>query len=235
MSAINDEIITAIRQMVIKHYEPSDARPLLLADLGLALRKQNLWLANEQGGKSLRQVIEDAADPDIVIVRDQYAPARIAVTTGAAKPKVEAAIESRRATTSEIPDLDLLPHSFVLAFCKRSNDGSSVFLRNAPPFKFEVTKPTEETADQFIEVEERYRTLAKVTSVSDLTAMERLDVQKRIASWCRDKGISIRRFYRATEKHHTNALTRLIAAQPSGLAGRILIPGDIALILSQHE
>jgi hypothetical protein len=88
-----------------------------------------------------------------------------------------------------------------------------------------------------VEVDERYRRPGlKVLNLPELSASDRLDIQTKVAAWSRDKNIPIEDFYRSTAaKKHANALERLLAAQPPGLAGKIVIPGDIALLLSRQE
>ena len=58
----------------------------------------------EADRKTLRQVIEEARDPNLLIVRDKNAPAYVAVTTEAAKKLVEQFIDRRTQTASAIPD-----------------------------------------------------------------------------------------------------------------------------------
>jgi hypothetical protein len=123
-----DALVASLRKIVVEHYE-RDSSPLLLSDLGGLLRKQNLWPSGENEGKTLRKIIEDAHDPDLVIVRDRNSPAYVAVTTEAAKNVVEQYIERRSQSTSAIPDLEALPRSVLLAFCVRPENGKGVFLR----------------------------------------------------------------------------------------------------------
>jgi hypothetical protein len=235
MSPDLDTLISSLRKVVADHYE-KDSSPLLLSDLGDVLRKQQLWPSKWTEGKTLRQVIEEAHDPDLLIVRDKNSPAYVAVTTEANKKIVEQFIERRSQTAATIPDLDALPRSVLLAFCVRQENGRHVFLRKSPPFRYETNVPAEDERDQFLLVEERYRRPGlKVTEVSEVSATDRLDLQARIAAWSMDNGVQLEAFYRYRAKKHANALERLLAAQPRGAAEKIMIPGDIALILSQHE
>lgn len=236
MSPNPDTLITTLRNIVTEHYE-RDTSPLLLSDLGHIMRRQNLWPSAEGDDKTpLRQVIEAAHDPNLLIVRDKNSPAYVAVATGATKNIVEQFIERRSRARASIPDLDALPRSVLLAFCVRQEDGKPIFLRKTPPFKYETDVPAGEDGDQFLLVQERYRRPGlKIVDVSELSASDRLDLQTKIAAWSRDNGVPLEIFYRYKGKKHANALERLLAAQPPGVAERIMIPGDIALILSQHE
>ncbi len=230
-----DTLIPTLRKIVTERYE-RDTSPLLLSDLGHILRRQSLWPSTEAEGKTLRQVIEEVHDPDLLIVRDKNSPAYIAVATEAAKTIVEQFIERRAQATTTIPNLDALPRSVVLAFCVRQENGRPVFLRKTPPFKYQTSVPEDGEADQFLLIDERYRRPGlKIADVGALNASDRLDLQTRIAAWSRDNGVQLEDFYQFREKKHANALERLLAAQPRGVAEKIMIPGDIALILSQHE
>jgi hypothetical protein len=190
---------------------------------------------NENGGKKLREVIQEAADPDLIIARDDTSPAYVAVTTAASREIVEGYIRRRNQAKSVIPDLSSLPRSVVLAFCVRQENGKSVFLHKSFPFKYEIADPTADR-DQFILIDDRYRRPGlKIGDASELSPADRLDLQTKIAAWARDNGVKLEDFYATQENKPTNALERLIAAQPRGLAERIMIPADIALILTKHE
>jgi hypothetical protein len=118
----------------------------------------------------------------------------------------------------------------------RQESGKDVFLRKTHPFKYELSAPAEDERDQFLVIEKRYRRPGlKVADLGNLTAADRLDLQTRIAAWSRDNGVRLEDFYRLEGRKHANALERLLAAQPSGMAEKILIPADIALMLSQRE
>jgi len=231
----SDALITSLRTIVTAHYE-KDTSPLLLSNVGVTLQQRGLWPSAEAEGKTLTKVIEDAHDPDLLIVRDKNSPAYIAVATGTTKKLVEQFIEHRAQTTTTIPDLDVLPRSVLLAFCVRQEGGKPVFLRKIPPFKYQTEAPNDEAANQFFLIDERYRRPGlKIIDVRTLTVSDRLDLQTKIAAWSRDHGVQLTEFYKSGSKKYANALERLIAAQPSGVAEKVMIPADIALILSQHE
>jgi len=226
-----------VREIVAEHYRQNSS-PLLLANLGLRLRNQNLWPSEQADGKpqSLRQLIEAAHDPDLCIVRDRSAPAYIAVTTAAAKPMMERYIERRSQTKAAIPDLEALPLSVLLAFCVQAEPGERVFLHRSPPFKYQILSADDAAPTEYVEVDQRYRRPGlKVSPVSELSASDRLDLQTKIAAWSRDKNIPVEGLYRDAVNKNSNALERLLAAQRPGLAAKIVIPGDIALLLSRQE
>src|SRR5271157_3466366 len=147
MSPIPEALVADLRKIVIEHYE-RDSSPFLLSDLGETLRKQTLWTPTATEGKTLRQVIEEAHDPDLLIVRDKNSPAYVAVTTEASRKIVEQFIERRSQANATIPDLDALPRSVLLAFCVRQESGKDVFLRKSPPFRYETDAPVADDRDQ---------------------------------------------------------------------------------------
>lgn len=218
------------------HYQ-KESSPLLLSDLGSRLRRQALWPAKgDERSLGLRELIEAAHDPDLCVVRDRNSPAYVAVTTAAARSIVEQFIERRSQATTTVPDLEALPRSVLLAFCIQVQAGEHVFLDKLPPFRYEIGS-REKIRPEQVEVDERYRRPGlKIGGLSELNASDRLDLQTKIATWSRDKNIPIEYFYRsAAAKKPLNALERLFASQPPGLAGRIVIPADIALLLSRQE
>lgn len=234
MSTNSQGLIESVRSMVREHYE-RESSPLLLADLGKPLRDQGLWPFPEAEGKSLLQVIEEAQDQELLIVRDKTTPAYVAVTNAASKPVVEAWMDRRSQTAGSVPMLEALPRSVLLAFCVRPEPGQHVFLHKLPPFKYEVRSPEGVDTNQYVQIEDRYRRPLKIFSLTDLTGPDRLDLQTRIATWSKDKNIPIESFYLQGQKKRMNALERLLAAQAVGMAERIMIPADIALILSRHD
>jgi len=235
MASDPNPLLTTLRAIVAERYE-KDTSPLLLSDLGLMLRQRGLWPSQESTGKTLRQIIEDAHDPNLLIVRDKNSPAYVAVATDATKTIVEQLIARRVQRTSYVPNLDALPRSVLLAFCVRQEAGKPVFLSKTPPFKYTLAPPIETDRDQFLVIDARYRRPGlKITELAELSATDRLDLQSRIASWSRDNDIPLDEFYLIKEKKRGNALERLLSAQSREVAQKIVIPGDIALILMQHE
>ncbi len=63
-------LIEGIKRVVGEHYT-ANSSPLLLSELGARLRKQGVWQGEASEGKSLRQFIESAQDPDLLILRDK--------------------------------------------------------------------------------------------------------------------------------------------------------------------
>ena len=122
----------------------------------------------------------------------------------------------------------------LIAFCVRQESGKAVYISKVRPFMYRIGEPNAEERDQFFLIEERYRRPGlKMTELSELSATDRLDLQTRIATWSRDNNVQLESFYSSSQKKTTNALERLISAQPRSIADKIVIPGDIALLLSR--
>jgi len=201
--------------------------------LGGRLRDKGLWPPDGYAG-GLREFIESKGADELVILRDRNSPAYVAVATVANRTVVEQWIENRSQATTVVPDLDALPRPLLLAFCVHIETNQTVYVRRIPPIRFEVVPPAEIDQD-FVVVDERYRRPGlRLTDVSDLSVSDRLDLQRRIATWSKDKNVPIEFFYKAAGRKPSTALERLLAAQPSGLAEKIMIPADIALLLSRQ-
>lgn len=230
---LEQDVLEKIRTVVAEHYQ-ADSSPFLLANLGAKLRKTFGENVLPQG-MTLLSFIERAGDPNLLIVRDKQSPAYVAITTAATRSIVEDWIDHRKQAASAPTDLDELPRSVLIAFCVPIQPNDLVFIRKSPPFKYEIRAKGAASDPELIEIEDRYRRPGlKISNPSDLAAGDRLDLQTKIASWIRDKNVPIGKVNLAIKKS-ANALERFIAAQRDGVAEKILIPGDIAVLLSRHE
>lgn len=235
MATTHQDVLSKIRAIVDEHYSQVSA-PLLLSALGTRLRQQHLWPTADAARLSLREFIEKSGESQLTIVRDKQSPAYIAVATPEYEPIVEQWIARRVKAVASVPDLDALPRPVILAFCVQTEPGQTVYVRKSAPFRYELSVPEGSESDDFIPVDERYRRPGlRFAEPNDLQSSDRLDLQTRIAAWSRDKNIPIETFYRMLPKKHANALERLISAQPPGVAERIVIPGDIAILLTKHD
>lgn len=235
MSATDSELLKELRAIVVEHYD-NDSSPLLLSELGHRLQQRDLWPPKDAEGKTLRQIIEGAKDSDLQIIRNKDSPAYIAVATNATKELVEQWMARRSQVVGSVPSIEDLPRSVLLAFCVPVEADQQVFVEKSAPFKYVVGTAEEIDLDKHIEVARRYRRPGlNVSSPAGLNASDRLDLQTRIAAWSRDMNIPIVRFQRRTAVKPVSALERLLAVQPPGIAEKIVIPGDIALLLSRRE
>lgn len=232
---VAERLIPTMREMVREHYS-SKSTPLLLSALGKMVQEKHLWQGDELERKRLREVIEEANDPDLVIVRDPSFPAYVAVATSASKENVQQFIERRSRARTTVPDIGALPRSLVLAFCVKVEQGQRVFLRKSPPYKYTTEISDGESPELYWVIDERYRRPGlRVTDIEKLAEPDRLDLQTKIATWSRDNDVQLEKLYKPLPTRHANALQRFLSAQPPGIVEKLLIPGDIALILSQHE
>jgi len=233
MPNLDDALIDQVRQIVEEHYQ-KDSSPLMLSTLGARLRKDGLWEPDKAKGRTLRQVLEAAHDPELVLVRDPDSPAFVAVTTSAQKKIVDAWIERRSQAATSVPSLNALPRSVLVAFCVPQEPGRAVFISKRPPFKYQICPRSEANLDELVEIDEKYRRPG-LDVRGELSASDRLDLQMKITTWSKDTNIPIDSFYVRSPSQTSNALERLIEAQPRGVAERMVIPGDIALLLSRRQ
>lgn len=122
-----------------------------------------------------------------------------------------------------------LPAPVQIAFCVRTASGEHVAIETVRPFRFaKITVPELIRSTQRI-VPESYRRpglALKSASLEDRAALWRL-----FLAWCESAKLDPAIF---RQGETTNALARLIAAQPADLISRLVIPADIAQILLKH-
>lgn len=235
MTSNPQDIIQEIRTIVAEHYQKAEATPLLLSHLGKLLRDKKLWPPEGNADGSLKTFLESAGDPDIIVVRDPQARAYIAVTDPANRERVEGIIQSRTRSTTEGIDLNRLPKFLLRAFCVRQEAGKPVYLGKTMPHQYVLTEPSPEKADEFWRIEEKYRLPGvRIDSVEKLPDRFRRPLLQRLELWSADAGVKLNSLY-LPQNRGTNALQRLLEAQPSDIVGKLLIPADIALLLSEHE
>jgi hypothetical protein len=232
-------IINAIHEAVLKHYSES-SEPLLLAELGKILRSNSSWPAADEH-RSLSRVIQDMA-PEVVLVRDPDAQAYVVVVSANKKGDVEQAIARRQKTRI----LYRLPRSILLAFCLKSVNGQNVYVRTTAPFRYQIAENP--GSKEFVIVEERFRSPGLyVDDPRSLAQAVALRLADGIQDWAKQHDVRLEMLFLSNKvqsyspaldekpqpKRGTNALARLYAAQPTGLAERIVMPFDIAVYLSR--
>ena len=229
------DLLQAISTVVRQHYETSSS-PLLLASLGSTLRKSGLWPENGLPTKNLREFIERGGNPNLCIVRDPNLTARIAVSDEAHLAQVKQQLAQRLKVESRL-DLGKIPRSVLLAFCVNQEPDRSVFLKKTPPHFFRLQAPTEQETHSFWEISPRFRIPnLRLTDSSKLSDLDRTKLEERILSWSAEAGVPLSDFqtYRSPSRSGT-ALRRLIDAQSEEIRKKLLIPADIAILLSENE
>jgi hypothetical protein len=227
-----------IMERVRAHYA-ANRTPLLLAHLGLEIEKNDEW-PSDRGGRNLTKLIVDTCDPDLQIVRDRRSPAYIAVVTPDVRTDVEAQIAERFGHNEVVPvRLEDIVKPVLLAFCI-SAQNERVYVKRTKPFRYEVGSIPPERASDYILVEPEYRRPGlRIDHPHLLSQNDKKDLESLIQKWATVHGVQVEQFSRLEpeEKELTDggrsALDRLLAAQPPDVAQRMMIPADIAQILSR--
>jgi hypothetical protein len=233
-----DEFREKIKAIVRAHYERTRA-PLLLSHLGAEIERRQLW-PEERGQRNLKQLISETCEPELQIVRDKRSPAYIAVVTPDVRAEVEDQIAKRTPVQQSIQiRLEDLARPILLAFCIDVQN-QPVYVRRVPPFRYEVGAIPQDRISEHILVDAEYRRPGlRLDHPQQLPSADKHDLENRIQKWAMAHGVDLKQFMRTEEPAgsqpedgHT-ALDRLLAAQPRDIAERMLIPADIAQILTR--
>lgn len=224
-------------ERVRRHYQATDS-PLLLAELGVELRKAGAWPIDGDK-RPLARVLEESAS-DLTVLSDPSAKAFVVVTLKGEEDKAHRAFAARRRERL----LGRLPRPVILAFCAKLED--PVYLRKTPPYRYS-TKP--DTADGWWPVDPEFRTPGLFVDPSRPVGGAGADrLISGIEDWAERHGVDLDALAAAEAKSSTppstasadpsvpnaaNALERLCNAQPRELAQRLVVPMDIALLLSR--
>lgn len=233
-----EEFQDKVKAMVRKHYEAMRT-PMLLAHLGSAIEKGQAW-PTDRGQRSLKQLIADTCGPDLQVVFDKRLPAYVAVVTPDVRAEVEAQIASRLGHNETAPvRLEDLARPVLLAFCVNVQN-QPVYIRRIRPFRYEVGSIPAERATEYVVVEAEYRRPGlRIEHPHLLPLSDRRDLEGLIQKWATVHGLEIEQFSRLEQdvrevpESGKTALDRLLAAQPPDVAQRLLIPADIAQVLSR--
>lgn len=229
-----------IREHVLKHYAGSDV-PLLLSDLGKELRQAGLWPI-EGETRTLAELVE-APPVSLELVRDPSAAAHVIVVPPEKKALADAAIQHRR----DVHFLKSLPRPVLLAFCVEGDEKGPVYVRPQPPFRY--TFDSRATDATWTPIEEKYRLpRLYLSEIRSLASADARKLANNVREWAERHNIPLERLAVLTQSqgasalatptaeksaHSKNALERLYAAQPHGVAEKLTIPIDIALVLSR--
>ena len=230
-------------QMVVdevrRHYGESQA-PYYLAVLGEFLRSRQIAVPP---GVRLKDYLRDRLQGQLSVVQDQDVPAKIAVALPDNQDLVRQRLTARFPGTpsGSAADFDRLPYSLKVAFCVVPPDGTRVYFRTVPPFRYVFGSSAPD--ETFVEIEEEFRPTRLIGSlVRNLSIEDRNEVYQHIAAWASAKNIELGKIRYGRNPASTdspdsnrpitaNGLQRLIQAQEVELRRRILIPADIAITL----
>ncbi len=233
-----EEFQEKVKEIVRGHYSRTRT-PLLLARLGLEIERLEAW-PSSRGQRNLKRLITETCAPDLDIVWDKKSPAYIAVVTPEAKAEVEAKIAERQGDEGSAKiRLKDLAQPLLLAFCVDVQD-EEVYIRKTRPFRYEVGAPPAGHSADYILVEREFRRPGlRIDRPHQLPRDERADLEGRIQKWAVAHAVGIDLFSKLDQgekgapERGRNALDRLLAAQPAGLAQRLMSPADIAQLLTR--
>ena len=237
MSFQPEEFQNRIKAIVQEHYAKTRT-PLLLSHLGSRIEKEQLW-PDDRGQRSLKQLIE-ACRPDLDIVFDKRSPAFVAVVTPDIKNDVEEQIAARLGEKETTPvRLEDLARPILLAFCINVQN-QPIYIRRTKPFRYDVGTIPPDGESEYVVVEPEYRRPGlRIDNLNQITLTDRRDLENRIQKWATVHGLDAEQFSRLGQDDKEmpdagkTALDRLLAAQPPDVAQRMMIPADIAQILSR--
>jgi hypothetical protein len=180
-------------------------------------------------------------EPDVRVIQDETTPARVAIATPAKAERVDEILLGLR--NAEF--LGALARPVLLAFCVRGIENGPVFILRRPPFKYTLVQPEDGENYHVVPPEFRLPGLRLVT----LGRMAPSDVARlgaNIQRWAGARAIDLASLSREVADVQRpmaeevaigtmSALDRFIAAQRPDLRNQIVIPADIAALLSRHK
>ena len=226
-----------IAALVADYYQRPHSGVLMLSNVGALLSKVDKWPLADDDTRTLTQIVEGT--PGVMLIRDPSATSFIAVVLNGDEHLAEAAIAQRKTRYF----LRGLPRALILAFCLEVAPGQDMYLRLEPSVSYQAGPDAGE--EGFILVDEDLRLPG--LPVDDMAALGGEDVaalETNIRTWCDRHGIVAETLGKKrtrspsapvvpVEKRTSSALERLYAAQSHELADRLIVPIDIALMLSR--
>jgi hypothetical protein len=233
-----EEFQERTKARVRAHYA-ANRTPLLLAHLGSEIERNDEW-PTDRGQRNLKQLIIETCGPDLQIVWDRRSPAYIAVVTPDVRADVEAQIAERFAEKDAVPvRLEEIVKPVLLAFCVNVQK-QSVYIKRTRPFRYEVGCFPPDRATDYILIEPEYRRPGlRIDHPHLLPLSDRKDLESLIQKWAAVHDVQVEQFSRMNQDEKESsagggtALDRLLAAQPPDVGQRMMIPADIAQVLSR--
>ena len=230
-----------LAERVRRHYLATDA-PLLLSELGVELRNAGIWPVDGDK-RPLAQALAEST-PDVTILTAPDAKAFVVVTMKGEEDKAHKAFAARRRERL----LRRLPRPVILAFCAKLEDDRPVFLRKTPPYRY---SPDPDSVEGWWPVEPEFRNPGLFVDANRSVGGNDADrIMQGIESWAAKHAVDLDALAATEAKpasHATapvaeapvpaaaNALERLCNAQPPELVRRLVVPMDIALLLSRSQ
>jgi hypothetical protein len=228
-----------LAERVRRHYQTTES-PLLLADLGVELRNARIWPVDGDK-RPLAHALAEIA-PALTVLSDPGSKAFVVVTLKGEEDKAHRAFARRRRERL----LRRLPRAMILAFCATLEEGSAVYLCKTPPYRYSSGP---DPGAGWWPVEPEFRAPGLFIDFNRSVGAGNADrLMQGIEAWAERHGADLDALAAAEVRSPTrppvpnadfpvptvaNALERLCNAQPPELAKRLVVPMDIALLLSR--
>ena len=223
---VTDSALQQFIRTVREHYALPDAPPLLLSRFGHKNRELLKALKDEFG--TLKKAVDAAGEQNIRFIDTRAGQEAIAPTDRAADLQAQLQ-EDSASIRSDASLFGALPVSVQIAFCLRTETGEYVAIDIVRPFHYaKVSEPGMIRATQRI-IPDIYRKPGLGLRTSSTS--ERGALWRQFLAWAEWANVDHAVFRRSEA---SNALSRLIAAQPSEIVSQLIIPADIAQILLRH-
>ena len=236
---MTEDAKAAVLELAHTHYKTSD-NPIYLASVGQTLRGLGLWPIKGETG-TLKDWLK-TLEPDLIVVQDETTPARVAIVTPDKAKVVEQLLFALRDTEF----LGALARPALLAFVVRGEEKSPVFLTRRPPFKYTMVAPRDPEAYHVIPPDYRIPGLPLMNSAK-MAPSDIAHLAHNIRNWSNAFAVDLASLSRTASAEASrpvqeevaigtmSALDRLIAAQRAEVRQQLVIPADIAALLSRHK
>jgi hypothetical protein len=216
--------------------------PILLSTIGVAFRKEFDNFKKLYGNTTLGDFIRSHLSTELRFPESREAGPRAAVEPipNSDRP-IKRSSPQTAARRFAHEGLQSYPGALVIAFCLKPSEDTDVYFSIQPPFRYTEIPARDPAPGQNYRLIERELRIGKRSA--DLTSEDMALLNDRIAKWLSGTGMD------STFRHGgrpsrvaplvspaaTNALSRLMEAQRPEVREKLLIPGDIAELLSKHN
>ncbi|MFN3932238.1 MAG: hypothetical protein ACK4JY_10865 [Brevundimonas sp.] len=217
-----DDLLTRLEAFVRAYYKEK-TQPLLLSRFG-QLDKPLLEELKASYGTLMAAVI--AAGPQrLAIVDDRRGRESMVPAEYAQGAELELQKQSAKETESSAK-FSSLPVAVQVAFVVRAGEGEHVAVRTTRPFHYQKAMDPEFIRPGFRRIPEEYRRPG--INLNKASQQDREALWEGFLAWAQKEQLDPAAFH---EGSGTNALARLLAAQPPEIMNRLIIPADIADLL----
>ncbi len=229
----------AIIGSAVEHYRRTH-QPALLSSIGYDFSKQ-FGPFKQYYDVPLAKFIKTHLTDQL-----RFPEGRSAGPTAAVEPIKDEMVPTSEESTNYVQDiLHKYPRSLVIAFCLKTSENTDVYFSTQAPYRYtEIPAHDPAPGPNFRLIDSNLRIGKRST---DLTSEDHALLRERISDWARSNGLEgvFQHAYARRIEHPlqlssasratTTALDRLIQAQKSELRDKLMIPADIAELLSHRD